>query len=112
MSRFYSDPLQLLSSVIFSIIIIICIGVIGLSAYKHRKDFKNGIILKKYSLIPALIIIISVITWMILMELAESVIYNLSMWNRYIPNFGVIRMFLGASLIICGFVLIRKCGNV
>ena len=46
------------------------------------------------------------------MQLAESVIYNLSMWNRYIPNFGVIGMFLGSSLIICGFVLIRKCGNV
>ena len=109
-NSFYSDPLQLLSSVIFSIIIIICIGIIGLSAYKHRKDFKNGIIKKKYSLIPALVIIISVITWMITMEIAELAIYDLSMWERYTPNFGVIGMFLGSILIISGFVLIRKYG--
>ena len=109
-SRFYSDPLQLLSSVTFSLIIIVCIGIMGLSAYKHRNDFKNGIIKKKYSLFPALVIIISVIMWMIMMEIAELVIYDLSMWTRYTPNFGVIGMFIGTILIITGFVVIRKYG--
>lgn len=45
---------------------------------------------------------------MIMMEIAELEIYDLSMWKRYTPNFGVIGMFLGTSLIISGFVLLRK----
>ncbi|MHA1933072.1 MAG: hypothetical protein ACW96X_11050 [Promethearchaeota archaeon] len=42
------------------------------------------------------------------MEIAELSIYDLSMWDRYIPNFGVIGMFLGAGFIITGFIVIKK----
>jgi hypothetical protein len=45
---------------------------------------------------------------MIMMEIAELQLYGLSMWSRYLPHFGLIGMFLGATLIICGFFLIKK----
>jgi hypothetical protein len=107
---FYSNPLQFLPSVISSVIIILCLGIIGFSSFKHIKDFKNGRIEVNYTVIPSFLIIIVVVIWMIMMEIAELVIYDLSMWNRYIPNFGVIGMFLGTLTILSGFVLIRKYG--
>jgi len=82
-----------------------------LSAYKHRNDLKKGIIKLTTSLIPAILTIISMITWMILMEIAELRLYDLSMWNRYLPSFGVLGMFLEAGLIISGSFLIKKCGS-
>ena len=42
------------------------------------------------------------------MEIAELLIYDLSMWNRFLSSFGVIGMFIGAGIIISGFVLIKK----
>ncbi|MFX1571593.1 MAG: hypothetical protein ACFFB0_02510 [Promethearchaeota archaeon] len=110
-SRFFDNPLQLISSAITSTIIIACVIITLLSAYKRRSDLKNGIIKAKTFLIPAILIILSMITWMTLMEIAELQLYDLSMWNRYFPSFGVIGMFLGAGLIIVGFFLVKKNGS-
>ena len=107
-SQFYSHSLQLIPSLISSSIIIISIIIIAFSVYKHRKDFRDGKIKITQSLIPVILIIISTIIWMLSMEIAELSIYDLSMWDRYIPNFGVIGMFLGAGFIITGFIVIKK----
>jgi len=105
---FYSEPIQFISSFITSVIIVFCILIIILYSYKNRTNLKNGIIKSITSLFPAVIIIISTITWMIMMEIAELQIYGLSMWDRYTPNFGLIGMYIGATVIIVGFILIKK----
>jgi hypothetical protein len=107
-SRFYNDPLQLISSVIASTIIITCIMIILALNIKNRNSLKKGIISSASSLVPAILIIITTATWMIMMEIAELQLYDLSMWGRYLPNFGLIGMFLGAGLIISGFLLLKK----
>jgi hypothetical protein len=42
------------------------------------------------------------------MEIAELQLYGISFWLRYLPYFGLIGMFLGAGIIICGFFLLKK----
>ena len=56
-------------------------------------------------------IILSMIVWMVIMEVGEFESYDISMWNRYVPIFGVVGMFLGAGLIIMGYFLIKKCNR-
>jgi len=74
---------------------------------KHRDNLKKGSInLPKY-IIPAIFIISSTIFWMVMMEIAERNIYDLSMWDRYVPGFGVIGMFIGAGLIIFGSLITK-----
>ncbi|MHA2325642.1 MAG: hypothetical protein ACXACB_09595 [Promethearchaeota archaeon] len=107
-TQFYTHPLQITPSLVFSSIIIVCITFVIYSTYKHRKDYKDGKTKAIQSVIPGLIIIICVIIWMVMMEFAELSIYDLSMWNRYIPNFGLIGLYLGAGLMIVGFLLIKK----
>ena len=107
-SRFYTDPLQLISSLLASIIIITCILIVIMSNYKNRNDLKKGIVNPSTLIIPSILIIITTSMWMILMEIAELQLYDISMWNRYIAHFGVIGMFIGAGLNITGFFLIKK----
>lgn len=97
---FYQDSLQLLPSIIGSSIILASILIIAIGLIKDRNNFNKGSInLSKY-IIPAICIICSTIFWMIMMEIAERNIYDVSMWGRYVPSFGVIGLFIGASLII------------
>ncbi|MFX1480827.1 MAG: hypothetical protein ACFFCI_22290 [Promethearchaeota archaeon] len=105
---FYDNPSQLLISIISSVIIIICIIIVSVPIYRQRTDLKNILTKPTTSLIPAILIIISMISWMIVMEIAEFEIYNLSMWNRYIPIFGVVGPFIGAGLIIIGYFINKK----
>jgi hypothetical protein len=107
-SRFYDNPIQLISSILASAIIITCIMIITVSSYRQKDNLKKGIIKPATSLFPAIIIILTTSIWMIMMEIAELLLYNLSMWNRYFPSFGVIGMFLGAGIIIGGFFSINK----
>lgn len=105
--EFYRDLNQLVPSVIASSIIIVSILIIALGLVKHRDELKMGIIdLPKY-IIPAIFIISSTIFWMVMMEIAERNIYDISMWGRYVPGFGVIGMFIGAGLIILGSLLTK-----
>ena len=99
---FYSDPIQLVSSVITSSIIFASILIITLGLIKSRDNIKKGSINLSIYIIPAVSIIISTIFWMVMMETAERNIYDISMWGRYVPGFGVIGLFIGASLIIFG----------
>lgn len=111
-SRFYTNPLQLISSVLASIIIITCILIILILNYKSRNELKKGIIRPFTTILPSILIIITTLIWMIMMEIAELQLYSLSMWGRYFINFGVIGMFLGAGLTICGFFLIRRSFHI
>ncbi len=106
--RFYNDPLQLFSSIFATIIIIVCLLIIITSFYKNRDKLKSGIINPFTSILPSIFIIIIMSIWMITMEIAELQLYGISFWLRYLPNFGLIGMFLGAGIIICGFLLIKK----
>ena len=97
---FYEEAVQLVPSVIASSIVILSILIMAVGLVKHRNDLKKGSInLLKY-VIPAICIISSTIFWMVMMEIAERNLYDLSMWGRYIPGFGVIGLFIGAGLII------------
>ena len=104
---FYTDPLQIVPSVIASSIIFVSILIIALGLVKHRDDLKTGSIKLPIYIIPSICIICSTIFWMAAMEIAELDIYGLSMWGRYVPGFGVIGLFIGTSLIIFG-ILITK----
>ena len=104
---FYRDPIQLVPSVITSSIIFASILIMAIGLVKHRDNLKKGSInLPKY-IIPAIFIISSTIFWMVMMEIAERNIYDLSMWDRYVPGFGVIGMFIGAGLIIFGSLITK-----
>lgn len=106
--NFYEDSLQLVPSIVTSSIVILSILIIALAMVIDRNDLKKGSInLFKY-IIPAICIIISTIFWMSMMEFAERTMYDLSLWNRYVPGFGVIGLFIGACLIIFGSVLTKS----
>ncbi len=107
-NTFFSHPLQLVPSIISTGLIVVSLVFIVKSMYGYRKNIINNLRMKKQTLGPIIILILSIITWIVMMEVAELFIYDVSMWNRYIPSFGVIGMFLGAGLIICGFFVIKK----
>jgi hypothetical protein len=104
---FYTYPIQLAPSVIVSIIIILSISYIGVGLIKRRNDLKKGSINIFEYIIPAISIISFTIFWMVGMEEAEQAIYDISMWGRYVPSFGVIGLFIGAGLIIIGSLLTK-----
>jgi len=103
----YSYPIQFVPSVVASALIILSILYIGVGLIRHRNDLKKGSINLAEYVIPAICIVSSLIFWMVGMEIAERNIYDISMWGRYIPGFGVIGLFIGACLIILGSVLTK-----
>ena len=108
---FYEESLQLVPSVISSSVDILSILIIAIGLIKHRNDLLKGSINLSLIIIPAICIISSTVFWMIMMEIAELNIYDLSMWGRYVPGFGVVGMFIGASLIIFGSLLNKLIKN-
>lgn len=108
LSTFYTYPLQLIPSIITSVIIITCILIVLISTYRSKKNEKQGKVRPAHSVVPAIFIIITIITWMITMEIAEFQLYDISFWDRYLPSFGLIGMFLGAGLTIIGFFMFKK----
>lgn len=104
---FYTYPIQLAPSITASTIIILSISYIGVGLIKHRNDLRKRSIKIPEYVIPAILIISITIFWMVGMEEAERNIYDLSMWSRYIPSFGLIGLFIGACLIIFGSLLIK-----
>jgi hypothetical protein len=106
-SSFYEDPIQLVPSVITSSIVLISILFLGIELLRHRDNLKKGLINLFIYVIPAACIIFSTIFWMVMMEIAERSIYDISMWSRYVPGFGVLGLFIGASLIIFRSVLTK-----
>ena len=104
---FYEEAVQLVPSVIASSIVIISILIMAVGLVKHRNDLSKGSINLLNYIIPAICIISSTIFWMVMMEIAERNIYDLSMWGRYIPGFGVIGLFIGAGLIIFGSLITK-----
>ena len=108
---FYEESLQLVPSVISSSIVIFSILIITIGLIKSRDNIKKGSINLSLIIIPAICIISSTIFWMIMMEIAERNIYDLSMWGRYVPGFGVIGLFIGAGLIIFGSLITKFIGT-
>ena len=104
---FYEEALQLVPSVIASSIVILSILIIGIGLSKHRNDLRKGSINLTYYIILAICIIGSTIFWIVMMEIAERNTYDLSMWGRYVPGFGVIGLFIGAGLIIFGSLITK-----
>ena len=102
---FYEESLQLVPSVLSSSVDILSILIIAIGLIKYRNDLKKGSINLSLIIIPAICIISSTIFWMVMMEIAELNIYDFNMWDRYVPGFGVLGMFIGASLIIFGSFL-------
>ena len=88
---FYTNLLILIPSSIFSSIILISLLVISINFFLKRKYLEKGSILNT---ILAMIMIISVFFWMMMMEIAEQEIYNLSFWNRFTICFGVTRSLI------------------
>jgi hypothetical protein len=106
-SGFYEESIQLLPSIIASSIIVGSIIASGIGLLRNRKNKKSGIVDLLVYILPALCIIIILFFWMVMMELAEQTIWGISMWQRYIPGFGIIGLFTGASLIIIGGLAIK-----
>jgi len=111
-SGFYEDPLQIVTSVIASSIVLISILILCIGLIKQRSDLKKGSVNLYTCIIPAVCIISSTVFWMVMMEIAERNIYDLSMWGRYIPGFGVIGLFIGAGLIIFGSLITKFIRNI
>ena len=89
----------------------ICSGLIILSsvfvlinANKFRKEKKVS---KAYWFISALLIISLGSFWMIMKEVSTINSFHHSFWGLLSPGFGIIGIFLGASLEILGFLLVR-----
>lgn len=63
---------------------------------------KKGIYRKSLAFTPPILIILSTIIRISSIEFAEISQYDLSMWNCYISNLGVVGMFGGGEIIIDG----------
>lgn len=104
---FYNESLQLIPSIIASTLIVLSILIVGIGSIKYKNDLKKGSIKLFIYIIPAICILSSIIFWMVMMEIAEQEIYDISMWGRYVLGFGVIGLIIGASFIILGSLLIK-----
>ena len=64
--------------------------------------------LKKYWLIFVILILLSTLTWIIMMEVFYNLRWGVSHWESYLPNFGVIGPFIESTLIFVGFFFVKK----
>jgi hypothetical protein len=103
----FSDNIFVITpSVIFSILIGVCAIVLISSAINCKKELKGVSGLKSTWLTPAILITISIIGWIISIELAFRLgPYSMSFWEYINPGFGVIGMFLGSGLAIGGYII-------
>ncbi len=106
-SGFYTNPLQFFPSIISSLIICSSILMIFIGLIKDKSILKQGSFNFSKYILFGIVIITSTILWLMMMEFAEVQIYDLSMWSRYKPCFGVIGLFLGGALIILGSILTK-----
>jgi len=90
---------------ICSILIIVLNLLIILSANKYRK---GKTVSENNWLIFALITITTTIMWMIVKEIYTRNSFDHSFWGLLSPGFGIIGPFLGASLEIIGFFLLKR----
>lgn len=89
---------------ICSLLIIISSIIIILNANKYRK----GIIVPKNNwLIFSLIITTLTLSWMIMKEISTINSYSHSFWGLLSPGFGIIGPFLGAGLILVGYLFLK-----
>jgi len=92
-------------SFICSFLIILFNILIIISAIRYRK----GILVSKINwLVFALLTVILTIVWMVMKEISTIISFNHSFWGLLSPGFGIIGLFLGATLEIVGFLLYRK----
>ncbi len=108
---FYEDLQQFVPSFIASSIILSSLLIISIGLIKIKYDLNRGKIKLHIIIIPAICVICSTIFWMVMMEIAEQEIYDISMWNRYVPGFGLIGLFTGASLIIIWSIITKFIKN-
>ena len=85
-----------------SFLIILFNILIVISANRDRKGKK---VLKINKLVLALSTVILTILWMVMKEISTINSFNHSFWGLLSPGFGVIGLFLGAGLVIVGFIL-------
>jgi len=84
------------------------ISITLINTYKiSARSFQE---LKWKLLLSAALIIISTLTWIIIMEIAYLNSPR-SHWEWYSPHFGVIGPFIGSSLIIAGVILTKDDGK-
>jgi len=103
--EFDTHLISLIPSIICSLLITISSIITIITANKYRK----GVLNTKISwLISAIVIIIATIIWMIMMEISRKVLYGHEFWGILYPSFGVIGPFIGASLEIVAFILMKK----
>ena len=96
-SGYYSNSLQYLPSIICSLIILVSFLIITLNSILLRIEIKK---ISAINFLLAIIIMISIIIWIIRMEIAEQEIWGFSMWNRYTMGFGIYGLILGSSIIL------------
>ncbi|MFX0023894.1 MAG: hypothetical protein ACFE9S_16325 [Candidatus Hermodarchaeota archaeon] len=75
---------------------------------KYKRNSISYLKLKKQCLLFGILIIISTLTWIVVMEVFYIISWGVSHWQFYSPNFGVIGPFIGSALIIGGFFLLKK----
>lgn len=82
--------------------------ILILLTLKYKRNSKSYLKLKKYWLLFGMLIVLSTLTWIIKMEVFYNILWGASHWQFYSPNFGVIGPFIGSTLIIVGFFLVKK----
>ncbi|MFX0023178.1 MAG: hypothetical protein ACFE9S_12700 [Candidatus Hermodarchaeota archaeon] len=107
------DPGLLSLSIALSVIIIVCSITHIILIVIYRRSKRSFQKLKKYWILFAVLIALSTLSWIIMMELyynASGYTHWLSYlpnWQYYSPSFGVIGPFIGSSLIIIAFFIIK-----
>ncbi len=107
-----TDPTLLTISIILTVIIFLnaIITILGSSLYRKRLDSDQK--RKRFLLIPAILIIVSTLVWIIMME-GYYMYYGSNHWvglgeGHYIPYLGIIGPFIGSVLIVIGVLSERN----
>lgn len=98
---FPTNPIEIISSIICSIIVVLNSSIILITTCMVWKGKKNIADVEKYWLITAISLIIIASTWNIIMELINEKIF--SFWKFYKLGFGLIGVYIGAFLTIIGY---------
>ncbi len=103
-TQFTINPIEIIISLISSLIVLI--GIISLIA-KANSYRKNQSLEGKW-ISPSILLIIGSLIWIVGMEIYSQIDIGLSFWTFISPGFGVIGPFFGAIITLIGYAVIRS----
>ncbi|MFX1281994.1 MAG: hypothetical protein ACFFA3_21780, partial [Promethearchaeota archaeon] len=94
---FIEDPDVLYPSIIYSVLVFICVIVLFISVVSYKRSIVDNRTTEIASLSASIVTIICTIIWMVTLEVAFSRHRPYSFWDITDPHFGLFGLFIGSG---------------